>query len=108
MLIDSIPGVKDVEFDAAKDLVKVTGTMDVAALLAYLREKLSRDVEVVAPSKKDDGGDKPKEVSYLLADYYSSLVGRRPSSPSASSGLQLKDSLCLFHGAGLCSVLLLE
>jgi hypothetical protein len=57
----SIPGVKDVAFDAAKDLVKVTGTMDGAALPAYLREKLSRDVEVVAPGKKDGsggGGDK--------------------------------------------------
>jgi len=64
--ISEIKGVKDVEFDAAKDLVKVTGTMDVAALLAYLREKLSRDVEVVAPGKKDDGGDKPKEETVTL------------------------------------------
>jgi len=38
--------------------VKVTGTMDATALPAYLREKLSRDVEVVAPGKKDGGGDK--------------------------------------------------
>ena len=50
--------MKDVAFDAAKDLVKVTGTMDAAALPAYLRDKLSRDVEVVAPGKKDGGGDK--------------------------------------------------
>ncbi|PWZ52359.1 Heavy metal-associated isoprenylated plant protein 6 [Zea mays] len=59
--ISKIKGVKDVAFDAAKDLVKVTGTMDGAALPAYLREKLSRDVEVVAPGKKDGsggGGDK--------------------------------------------------
>ncbi|EER94175.1 hypothetical protein BDA96_01G252200 [Sorghum bicolor] len=56
--ISKIKGVKDVAFDAAKDLVKVTGTMDAAALPAYLRDKLSRDVEVVAPGKKDGGGDK--------------------------------------------------
>jgi hypothetical protein len=60
-LIDSIPGVKDVAFDAAKDLVKVTGTMDAAALPAYLREKLSRDVEIVAPGKKDGGGGDKKD-----------------------------------------------
>ncbi|KQJ96875.1 heavy metal-associated isoprenylated plant protein 3 [Brachypodium distachyon] len=51
-----IKGVKDVAVDAAKDLVKVTGTMDAAALPGYLRDKLSRPVEVVAPGKKD--GDK--------------------------------------------------
>jgi len=72
--ISEIKGVKDVEFDAAKDLVKVTGTMDVAALLAYLREKLSRDVEVVAPSKKDDGGNKPKEVCALFFSWNRALV----------------------------------
>ena len=50
--------MKDVAFDTAKELVKVTGTMDATALPAYLREKLSRDIEAVAPGKKDSGGDK--------------------------------------------------
>jgi len=55
-----IKGVKDVSVDAGKDLVKVTGTMDAAALPGYLRDKLSRPVEVVAPvgKKAADGGDK--------------------------------------------------
>uniref|UniRef100_A0A0E0QZM2 HMA domain-containing protein n=3 Tax=Oryza TaxID=4527 RepID=A0A0E0QZM2_ORYRU len=58
--IYKIKGVKDVAVDAAKDLVKVTGTMDAAALPGYLKDKLSRQVEVVAPGKKDGagGGDK--------------------------------------------------
>ncbi|CAD6250929.1 unnamed protein product [Miscanthus lutarioriparius] len=56
--ISKIKGVKDVAFDTAKDLVKVTGTMDATALPAYLREKLSRDVEVIALGKKDGGCDK--------------------------------------------------
>ena len=56
--INKIKGVKDVAVDAAKDLVKVTGTMDTAALPGYLKDKLNRPVEVVAPSKKDGGGDK--------------------------------------------------
>ena len=42
--------------DAGKDLVKVTGTMDAGALPGYLRDKLSRAVDVVAPGKKDGGG----------------------------------------------------
>ncbi|CAN6323876.1 unnamed protein product [Urochloa humidicola] len=56
--IHKIKGVKDVAIDAAKDLVKVTGTMDAASLPGYLQDKLSRTVEVVAPGKKDGGGDK--------------------------------------------------
>ncbi|CAN6302260.1 unnamed protein product [Urochloa humidicola] len=51
-------GVKDVMLDGnAKDEVKVTGTMDVASMLSYLKEKLNRDVEAVAPAKKDGGGE---------------------------------------------------
>uniref|UniRef100_A0ACD5TXH3 Uncharacterized protein n=1 Tax=Avena sativa TaxID=4498 RepID=A0ACD5TXH3_AVESA len=56
-----IKGVKDVAVDAGKDLVKVTGTMDAAALPGYLRDKLSRPVEVVAPAKKADGEKSKKE-----------------------------------------------
>jgi hypothetical protein len=52
--------VKNVAVDAAKDLVKVTGTMDAAALPAYLRDKLNRPVEVVADGKKDGGDKKDK------------------------------------------------
>lgn len=43
--------------DAAKDLVTVTGTMDVKDLVPYLKEKLKRNVEVVPP-KKEEGGEK--------------------------------------------------
>lgn len=64
--VNKIKGVKEVMVDAAKDLVKVTGTMDAAALPGYLRDKLSRPVEVIAPGKKDGGdkkddGDKKKD-----------------------------------------------
>ncbi|KAF0930917.1 hypothetical protein E2562_037129 [Oryza meyeriana var. granulata] len=59
--ISKIKGVKDVAVDASKDLVKVTGTMDAAALPGYLKDKLSRPVEVVAPGKKDGGGGGDKK-----------------------------------------------
>jgi copper chaperone CopZ len=55
-------GVKDVALDGnANDEVKVTGTMDVPALLAYLKEKLNRPVDAVAPGKKDGGGGEGKK-----------------------------------------------
>jgi len=51
--------VKDVVLDSnAKDEVKVRGTMDIPAMLSYLKEKLNRDVEAVAPAKKDGGEGK--------------------------------------------------
>ncbi|KAM0865889.1 hypothetical protein ACQ4PT_042972 [Festuca glaucescens] len=58
--IYKIKGVKDVILEGnAKDEVKVVGTMDVPAMVAYLNEKLNRTVEAVAPgsSKDDKGGD---------------------------------------------------
>uniref|UniRef100_M8B808 HMA domain-containing protein n=1 Tax=Aegilops tauschii TaxID=37682 RepID=M8B808_AEGTA len=61
--IYKIKGVKHVELEGnAKDEVKVTGTMDVPAMVAYLTEKLNRAVEAVAPGKKDKGaGDEKKD-----------------------------------------------
>ena len=50
-------GVKDVVLVGnAKDEVKVTGTMDIPNMLTYLKEKLNRDVEAVAPPANKDGG----------------------------------------------------
>ncbi|KAL6648781.1 hypothetical protein ACP70R_013005 [Stipagrostis hirtigluma subsp. patula] len=61
--IYKIKGVKDVVLDGnAKDEVKVTGTMDVPAMLTYLTEKLNRPVEAVAPGKKDGGGGNGKDA----------------------------------------------
>ncbi|XP_066358405.1 heavy metal-associated isoprenylated plant protein 3-like isoform X1 [Miscanthus floridulus] len=55
--IYKIKGVKDVVLEGnAKDEVKVTGTMDIPNMLTYLKEKLNRDVEAVAPPAKKDGG----------------------------------------------------
>lgn len=64
--IYKIKGVKDVILEGnAKDEVKVVGTMDVPAMVAYLNEKLNRAVEAIAPGSsskpdnpnKDKGGD---------------------------------------------------
>lgn len=60
--IYKIKGVKDVVLDGnAKDEVKVTGTMDIPDMVSYLKEKLNRDVEAVAPPAKKDGGGEGKD-----------------------------------------------
>ncbi|KAL6534151.1 hypothetical protein OROHE_013076 [Orobanche hederae] len=56
-------GVKSVKIDLQKDLVTVTGTMDVKELTAYLKDKLKRGVEVIPPKKDDGGGDKKGKES---------------------------------------------
>ncbi|XP_044474247.1 heavy metal-associated isoprenylated plant protein 6-like [Mangifera indica] len=56
-VIKKINGADDVSVDNGKDLVMVKGSMDVKEMVAYLKDKLRRNVELV-PSKKDDGGEK--------------------------------------------------
>ncbi|KAH6806011.1 hypothetical protein C2S51_030842 [Perilla frutescens var. frutescens] len=56
-----IDGVESVKTDLTKDLVSVTGTMNVKELTAYLKEKLKRSIEIVPPPKKDDGGGGDKK-----------------------------------------------
>lgn len=52
------PGVEEVKMDTEKDLVTVKGTMDVKELTNYLKDKLKRNVDVVAPKKDAGGGEK--------------------------------------------------
>uniref|UniRef100_A0A7N0VKD0 HMA domain-containing protein n=1 Tax=Kalanchoe fedtschenkoi TaxID=63787 RepID=A0A7N0VKD0_KALFE len=58
-MVKKYKDVQDVSIDGAKDLVTVKGTMDVKALLPYLKEKLRRDVEVV-PAKKEEKKEEKK------------------------------------------------
>ncbi|XP_052173905.1 heavy metal-associated isoprenylated plant protein 3-like [Diospyros lotus] len=55
-------GVQSVTMDGQKDLVTVTGTMDVNQFIPYLKEKLKRSVDVVPPKKPEgDGGEKKEK-----------------------------------------------
>ncbi|KAJ6835120.1 heavy metal-associated isoprenylated plant protein 3-like [Iris pallida] len=45
-------GVESVTIDSQKDLVTVTGTMDAGSLVPYLKDKLKRSVDVVAPRRR--------------------------------------------------------
>ncbi|KAK4772954.1 hypothetical protein SAY87_027973 [Trapa incisa] len=66
-VILKIKDVEAVSVDAGKDLVTVTGTMDVKELSSHLAQKLKRSVDVVPPppAKKDakeSGGEDKKEA----------------------------------------------
>ncbi|KAL6534149.1 hypothetical protein OROHE_013074 [Orobanche hederae] len=63
VVLKNIDGVSSVKTDIQKDLVTVTGTMDVKELTAYLKDKLKRGVEVIPPKKDDGGGDKKGKES---------------------------------------------
>lgn len=66
-IIMKFKGVETVILDGDKDLATVKGTMDPKELVEYLKEKLKRNVDVVAPKKdeekkeKDGGGEKKEE-----------------------------------------------
>ncbi|KAF5475808.1 hypothetical protein F2P56_007577 [Juglans regia] len=61
-IVGKFKGVEKVDVAAGKDLVTVKGTMDVKELAAYLKEKLKRSVEIVAP-KNHAGGNERAYIS---------------------------------------------
>ncbi|XP_011094611.1 heavy metal-associated isoprenylated plant protein 6-like [Sesamum indicum] len=61
VIFKNIDGVNSVKTDLPKDLVTVTGTMEVKELIAYLKEKLKKNIEIVPPKKDDGGGDKKEK-----------------------------------------------
>lgn len=54
----SFAGYQDMKIDTQKDLVTVTGAMDMKALVDVLQKQLKRDVAIVPPKK--DGEKKEK------------------------------------------------
>ncbi|KAL6507890.1 hypothetical protein OROGR_024085 [Orobanche gracilis] len=63
VVLKNINGVNSVKTDIQKDLVTVTGTMDVKELTAYLKDKLKTGVEVIPPKKDDGSGEKKGKES---------------------------------------------
>lgn len=55
-LVSKTKGYHEMKIDKQKELVTVTGTMEMKALADNLKKHLKRDVEIVPPKK--DGGDK--------------------------------------------------
>lgn len=54
-------GYEDIKIDKQKDLVTVTGAIDMKALAEVLKKHLKREVEIVPPKKeekKDNAGEK--------------------------------------------------
>ncbi|GMI88908.1 HEAVY METAL ASSOCIATED PROTEIN 53, EAVY METAL-ASSOCIATED ISOPRENYLATED PLANT PROTEIN3 [Hibiscus trionum] len=60
-IVSETKGVHELKVDRQKELVTVKGTMDVKALAADLKDKLKKNVEIVAPKKDKDGSNKGGE-----------------------------------------------
>ncbi|XP_014495485.1 heavy metal-associated isoprenylated plant protein 6 [Vigna radiata var. radiata] len=60
-IILRIKGVESVKIEGGKDLVTVNGTVEVKELVAYLNEKLKRNVEVVPLKKEGENKQNKKE-----------------------------------------------
>uniref|UniRef100_A0A7N0V5I7 HMA domain-containing protein n=2 Tax=Kalanchoe fedtschenkoi TaxID=63787 RepID=A0A7N0V5I7_KALFE len=70
-IVARFKGVQDVTIDGARDLITVTGTVDVTEMIPYLVEKLRRNVELVPTAKRDESGDKktaPAAAAVSAAD----------------------------------------
>ncbi|KAG2554708.1 hypothetical protein PVAP13_9KG592800 [Panicum virgatum] len=83
--IYKIKGVKDVVLDSnAKDEVKVRGTMDIPAMLSYLKEKLNRDGAAAAPSGDDKKG-KGKGIEVAAAGPSTAAAAALMAAPAGPS-----------------------
>ncbi|KAK8697939.1 hypothetical protein V6N13_114071 [Hibiscus sabdariffa] len=60
-IVSETKGVHELKVDRQKELVTVKGTMDVKALAGALKDKLKKNVEIVAPKKEKDGSNKGEE-----------------------------------------------
>ncbi|CAI9774594.1 unnamed protein product [Fraxinus pennsylvanica] len=58
-IVTKTKGYEDIKIDRQKDLVTVTGAMDMKALAETLKKHLKKEVEILPP-KKEGGGDKGK------------------------------------------------
>ncbi|KAF8403111.1 hypothetical protein HHK36_011205 [Tetracentron sinense] len=89
-------GVQTVTADLQKDLVTVKGTMDVKALVGYLKEKLNKSVEIV-PAKKVDGGGGNKKEKADKKDGDGKVAGDGGKSEEAG---KMEGNKMEFHGYG--------
>lgn len=56
-----VSGVKCVMIEMQKDLVMVTGSIDVKALAEALKERMKREVEIIPPKKEKEKGSNSEE-----------------------------------------------
>ncbi|XP_055832469.1 heavy metal-associated isoprenylated plant protein 3 [Solanum dulcamara] len=56
-IITKNKGYKAMKIDQEKDLVTVTGSMDIKELVEVLKKQLKKDVQIVPPKKEGGGGD---------------------------------------------------
>nr|GMD20369.1 heavy metal-associated isoprenylated plant protein 3-like [Ipomoea batatas] len=60
-IVSKTKGYHEMKLDRQKEVVTVTGAMDMKALAENLKKHLKRDVEIVPPKKEGGGGGEKKE-----------------------------------------------
>lgn len=60
-IVTKFKGYKEMKIDKQKDLVTVTGSMNMKDLAETLKKHLKKEVEIVPPKKEKEGGDKKEK-----------------------------------------------
>nr|GMD19016.1 heavy metal-associated isoprenylated plant protein 3-like [Ipomoea batatas] len=60
-IVSKTKGYHEMKLDRQKEVVTVTGAMDMKALVENLKKHLKRDVEIVPPKKEGGGGEKKEK-----------------------------------------------
>ncbi|EYU36154.1 hypothetical protein ABFS82_14G240900 [Erythranthe guttata] len=112
--ISKTKGYKDMEIDKQKDLVRVTGAMDMKALAENLQKHLKKNVEIV-PSKKENenkekgggggGGDEKMEGNKMMQQQQqqSQMVGPNPYPVMYGPGGVFGDEFHQYHAPQMFS-----
>ncbi|GER54294.1 heavy metal transport/detoxification superfamily protein [Striga asiatica] len=92
VVLKNIDGVNSVKTDLDKDTVKVTGTMDVKELLAYLKDKLKQGIEIVPPKKVEDSSSGPAKSEKVAGGDKKPDVGPAKEPKLADAAKESKSS----------------
>ncbi|KAJ9699280.1 hypothetical protein PVL29_008062 [Vitis rotundifolia] len=90
--VSKTKGVESKSIDKQKNLVTVTGTMDVKALVDSLKDRLKRPVEIVPP-KKDAGGGGGGEKKGKDGDKKADGGGKKEEGVKAEENYFLHESM---------------
>ncbi|KAL7084939.1 hypothetical protein ACP275_14G253500 [Erythranthe tilingii] len=126
--ISKTKGYKDMKIDKQKDLVTVTGAIDMKALAEILQKHLKKNVEIVPPKKENenkekggggggekgnngggggggggDGGDEKMEGNKMMQQQQSQMVGPNPYPVMYGPGGVFGDQFHQYHAPQMFS-----
>ncbi|XP_056172665.1 heavy metal-associated isoprenylated plant protein 6-like isoform X3 [Syzygium oleosum] len=85
-------GVDSVKVQSDKDMVRVTGTLELDKLVVYLEEKLKRNVEVI-PTEKDENGASPSQIDTAGVGHIVNITDNASRKKELCPDVQVKKNL---------------